>query len=404
MAAVEATSLSDAVVVADVVRFDDARLQVRIAIASVGDRRVPVVSWVVDASAEEPPVVAVARASDRCSLAVVVGAELSIVDLRDGTRSVIEEDVQWPAETNGEGVLAWGADGPSVVAAEAVGPRRLPLADGRELVLDVSVSCDDGFSGGDQSGAMFVTAPVGTSELDVASAQDALQAKLDEQAMVEHRAWARIEGPHPPAVLFDADESGAYGSTTVHWPVSEGPSGVIVRASTTRVVGLGRDETEIARPWFVGRDGAVRRLDVRLGNAPVCELPDGRWLMPGADELWCDSGHEPLHALGLDGRLSPWHPGPDVTTVSLLQEVAPDLLPPKPPQNLDDWPWLTAAHVAADGQRLVLLITDVPWKQRWDPGTEAGWAVVSLPSDGSGTPTLLAKGRRTAKHFSAIAL
>lgn len=235
-------------------------------------------------------------------------------------------------------------------------------------------------------------------------ARDELHAALDDQALNERRVWAQVEGPHPPAVLLDADESGVYGATNVHWPVAIGPSGVIVRASTTRFTGDGADETEIARPWFVRRDGAVRRLDVRLGNAPVCELPDGRWLMPGADALWCDSGSEPLHALGLDGRLTPWAPGEEVTTVSLLRAVAPDLLPPEPPRNLDDWPWLTAARLADGGQSIVLLITDVPWLQLWEPGIEAGWAVISLSPDGRGAPVLLAKGRRTSQCFSAIAL
>lgn len=391
--------VSEAVVIVDVERADTGRLDVSVQLTE-GGFRTPVVSWIADVPTNGLMVVAAERSPDRSCVAVVAGAELFRIDLRDGTRAVVDAGVSWPPY--GDGVIAWEDGSPLVMAVEADGPRRVPMHHGRTLVLDAPVSADDGFSGGDQSSMAGVAMPLGTSQDDVLRARDELHASLDDQALIERRAWVRIDGPHPPAALLDEDASGAYGYTNVHWPVSSGPSGTIVRRSTTRFTGGGAAETEIDRPWFVRPDGTVTTLNVRLGNAPLCELPDGRWLMPGADALWCDAGNEPLHALHLDGRLTPWNPDTPTSTASLLRAVAPDLLPPSPPENLDDWPWATSARLTGDGQRVVFLITEVPWSPLWDPEGTIAWAVVEVSADGSGTPLLLASGRRTPTRFAAI--
>jgi hypothetical protein len=385
-------------VVALVERSDDGRLEIAVELALEGTRT-RVATWSADDVADGPPAVAVARSPDRLGVAVLVGSGVSRVDLQEGTVSTVEVE-SLPGGDDPE--VVWDEGGPRVLRVETESPRRLPLTDGRVLALDAPVWSDDGFSGGDQNSSAGLMMPAGSSPEDVVRARDELHASLHADASVERRSWARVEGRHAPAVLFDEVASGTLGTTNVHWPVSEGRSGTLVRASSTRLSGGGAADTTIERPWFVGRDGAVRRLDVRLGNAPLCELPDGRWLLPGADALWCDAGNEPLHALGLDGRLSPWTADTAVSTEGLLRAVAPDLLPPDPPENLDDWPWLTAARATDDG--VVLLITGPSWFSAWDPDLEEVWAVVGLRADGRGAPILHARGRRTATRFAAVAL
>jgi len=323
----------EAVVIVDARRAAGGSVDVSVELTSDGARR-PIVSWNDEGAAGQPLVVATSRSPDRDLVAVLIGCELSRIDLRDGTRVVLERSVTWPPDE--DGVIAWNESGPIVLAVDAEGARHVPLPDRRILVVDAPVSADDGFSGGDQSSMAGVSMSLGASQDDLRKAAAELVATLDEQALIEDRAWARTEGPHAPSVLFDEKASGAYGYTNLHWPVSTGPSGTIIRSSTTQSIGGGAAETTINRPWLVHPDGAVTTFDVRLGNAPLCELPDGRWLLPGADALWCDSGNEPLHALGLDGRLTPWNPNGAISTSTLLQAVAPELLPADPPENLDD--------------------------------------------------------------------
>lgn len=350
------------------------------------------------------PVVQVQRSPDRSRLAVLVDSELFNIDLTALSTSDVVPVALDPAP-DGESVVVWNADGPGVVSLGDDGPHRLRLDDGRFLVLDAPAFIDDGFSGGDHGSGSMYRLPADMDSPEGVAVRAAVQEHLQRRAATRRPAVCCIEGDHTTAVLLDQLVLPPADVQSVHWPVTVGVSGIVVRTSRTRIADDGSDDTHILEPWFVAPDGAVRRIPERLGNAPLCELPDGRWLLFGADPLWGDAGNEPLHVFGLDGSVTPWTPaGAAVTTTSLLTDVGSDLLPAAPPENPDDWPWARAARVSSDEKHLMMLITDVMWTSEWDRTGDVGWAVVRVRLSGTAPPTLIASGLRNADHFETVAL
>ncbi len=400
MLAMEPGDVADAMVLVDAVRGGVGdEVDIEVALAD-GPSRTVVATW--QQRSASPRVVEAVRSPDRRSVAVLVGTELRQVDLRTGTCATVGTGVV-PSDAY-EVLLTWGDGGPRAVEPTGAARVELPTGDGRTLVATAPLEHDRGFSGGDHGSAAGFLMPLdaGLDEIEAARAEH--DAWIADEARAGRHDRVVVDGRHAPVVLLDERTTQKQGRVNVHWPVSVGPSGVIVRRSTSRADGRGSEHTTIDEPWLVRCDGTVERIPVRLGNAPLCELPDGRWLMPGADELWCDAGDEPLHALGRDGALSPWCPDREVSTTSLLRAVAPELLPTDPDPEPDDWPWATAARVSADGRDVVLLITGARWGPIWDEEEPVAWAIVRLRSDGRGAPSLLGKGRRTGERCTAVVL
>ncbi len=118
--------------------------------------------------------------------------------------------------------------------------------------------------------------------------------QADERASAAARHELVISVRRNGQVLFSPASAGrpATGTRLLRWPPIVSDAGVLLR----RTMEDARDEagrvhwgTETLTPWFVRRDGTVEELSFELGVSPLCVLPDGRYLLPGADPLWRDS-------------------------------------------------------------------------------------------------------------------
>lgn len=266
-----------------------------------------------------------------------------------------------------------------------------------EVTASGAVLDDDGWTDGHTTSTGGVAVPLGTSDAELAEALDRMQA--DERASAAARHELVISVRRNGQVLFSHASAGSAsdGYTMLRWPPIVSDAGVLLR----RTMEDARDEagrvhwgTETLTPWFVRRDGTVEELSFELGVSPLCVLPDGRYLLPGADPLWRDSFTEPLSALALDGKLeSLTAAGEPVSAPRLVRDVAPDWHVARE-ERQDEWdwfesyPWETdAARVDdATGQLRIRLVDD-----RTVDGA-LRWIVVDVPLGGGAASVLVDRG------------
>jgi len=201
------------------------------------------------------------------------------------------------------------------------------------------------------------------------------------------------------------------GVLCVHLPAVAGPAGVLIRRSITQdrvgpMGGYAGADTTMLGPWLVAPDGEVKELPFEMAVAALCELPDGRWLLPGRDPLWWDSYEEPLSALSPDGTTEELLVGGvPLTTRRLVEALAPDWLtagnPREPaPDPLDsDFPF-SAARARVDGNGVLRIQA---WDDDPDETTEAvRWLTVVVDLAGAETIALIDRGVSAAKRPAAI--
>lgn len=375
-------------------------------------------SWTVDIVDDSCEVV-VSRSPDRESVAVLVGPELRTIDLRDGALS--EPVVVAPLDRvalAADPLLDRGRDDPAIVWDENTIPAAirpgltralsLSLEPGWTLSLVGAAVVDGGHSGHMCSGS-GVFAADGESVHELWAALHERQAKtLGEE---ERFRCATVRRGRETLVH---EEAGLHrdGTTKLHWPPVVGPAGALLRRSrVTRVFddperGSGLvEDTEMGAPWLVTRDGEVRTIPVELGVSPLCELPDGRYLLPGNDALWRDGTDEELHVLDADGRVEPLLvEGAPVDPSRILGKLAPQLLP-TPEQREDETVCdPRAARIDPVSGDLIVLLAELPWETdaRRDPS--GPWAVVAVPLAPARSWRLLAIGDRRPGTHVAVAL
>lgn len=137
-----------------------------------------------------------------------------------------------------------------------------------------------------------------------------------------------------------------------------GPAGVLVRDAIETDDGT-RQRVSPQRPWLVRPDLTVVELPFELGVSPLTALPDGRWLLPGADPVWRDDLDEPLSLLTDLGGIEPLLAGGRPVPASrVLREATPALVSGLEPLDpAVDVPWSTvAARLDAEANELLLAI------------------------------------------------
>lgn len=171
-------------------------------------------------------------------------------------------------------------------------------------------------------------------------------------------------------VVHDERSSAEQGFVQLHGPALVGPAGVMLRQSIVSARDADPDEpdgrlawdTEMQHPWLVATDGAVTRLPFELGVAPLCVLPDGRFLLPGADPLWRDDCDEPLSALDHDGETEPLQVGGAPLTPSRIVELAESSWAPVRERDAAGWPLgdfpFDTQRARIDGDELIVLLAD----------------------------------------------
>ncbi len=347
---------------------------------------------------------------DGAHVAVLAGGELSVVSAVDGAVASAGT-LSPPPEPDGppfhstEPVIVWQPSGaPLVLRPGLEGPSLIPLQDGWEVRLHGAVEVDGGHTGHGSSWMGLMSEP-GTS----AEAMRAERARLDErEALVASRPiafglTAVRNGVEIP--VHEERRAPAEGVTKLHWPPIVGPRGVLLRRSVEtmdrQAGGRIRSDIEMQHPWLVTPAGAVRTLPFELGVSPLATLPDGRFLLPGADALWRDGRDEPLHALADGGRLEPVRlDGDPVSASAMLAAVAEDLLPAEPPEIPEDALWgFEAARVDAETGELVLLLAE-----DFEIADGVRWVVLTIALAGSGAPRLVARGEAPAGSRTVVVL
>lgn len=351
--------------------------------------------------------VLVSRSPHGRRAAVAVGRSVRTFDLVDG-HTMSSKPI---GHSEPSVIFGWTTDGIVVTRDTAArsGPD-LPLEDGWVLQADAQIDHDDGFSGGHMSSFLLG----GTEQ---ALAQDS-PAASDEPAV--HAAPA-VRATHRPAyrlsrggadVELPPTPAGPGELVTLNWPPVVGPAGVLVRHSVDRTLSPTEAESLSGHPWLAHRDGTVTTLPIELGVSPVCALPDGRFLLPGASELWLDDAEEPMATISPDGTVSTLLvDGAELSPVRILDAVAPDLLDVIPfdaPEHRqwrdDNGLWVKAARVTPNGSTLTILLAERSWPADWHSPEAAHWLVASVPLDGSGPIELVARGHRAEGHHLTIAL
>ena len=343
---------------------DQARL------ALFGDDGALLVEWTQD-DADDPEV---RRSTDGAIATIVAGEVITVVRLVDGaiaataragrgTEAILPLDERWTIEVAGELVLDGG---------------HTPFNSGRLFFIRWP-----------ESGAL----PPGEVEADIAWQRTGLAAAA---CVGIHRRIALRHDGGEVVVVHESTVPPVDGGEALLWPPVVGPAGVLLRHAIETDDGK-VNEIAPQRPWLVRPDRTVARLPFELGVSPLVAMPDGRWLLPGADPVWRDDYDEPLSVLAENGALEPLLVGDrPVPTSRVLREVAPELLAALAPVDRDDdVPWGTVdARLDPEADELHLAIAIVREDQ-------AATLIAALPLDGR-TPARLvdhiepAPGRRVA--------
>lgn len=377
----------------------------------------PLAAWSAGGGEGEEGYLLLSLSPDRAAVAVLAGGELRTLLLGDGAvpsrlarAPEPEELLPDPQDLD----LVWQPDG-TAVAWWPVGEGSLAaaLGHGWELSVEGAVILDEGHTG-HHSSSPRLSFRLGTPE----HVMEAEKARFRERSAVAARRPTafrlRARFGASETLVHEEERTPAEGVTQLHWPPVVGPLGVLLRRSvkTTRhelragdPFGGEREDTEMQCPWLVSPEGEVRALPVELGVSPLTALPDGRFLLPGADALWRDGRDEPLHTLSDDGRMEPVLLGGEpVTPTRLLATLAPDGLPEKPPDIPEDARWgFDQARVDPHTGELVLLLADGPWEDSMS-FERVRWLVVGIPLTGTGGPSLVARGEWPVGTLGAIAL
>ena len=246
-----------------------------------------------------------------------------------------------------------------------------------ELVLD-------GGHTGHQSGTLSFLwlGPGPRDEDEIARAH----AELADAALVPLTRRIAIRDGDRTMVVHEADRSPAAGGEALLWPPIAGPLGVLLRHAVVTDDGR-HSSAESQPPWLLALDGTITQLPFELGVSPLLAMPDGRWLLPGADALWRDGYDEPLSLLAADGGIEALLVGgAPVPASRVLREAVPELLAGLQPVDPDDdVPWETVgARLAADAGTLHLAVELVREENR------RAVVVAALPLDGTRPAHLLA--------------
>jgi hypothetical protein len=280
---------------------------------------------------------------------------------------------------------------------------RADLADGWSIEAVGPVVYDNGWTEGHTSSASSIAFAPATPQVDVDRALADVRREEAELADRQRLFRVTVRRGDIEVVVHEEHTSIRDGGMQLHWPPFVSRHGLLLRRTSEDArdasgrVQWGR---ETLSPWLIEPDGAVRTLPFALGVGPLCELPDGRWLLPGADALWRDSSAEPLSALALDGQVESLQFGDDtVDTARLVAALAPDWMPEVDADRdeyefLSEFPWavIRAAHDAASGE-LHLLLADAEPADGWEP---LRWLLVAIALDGSASPRLIERGERPA--------
>lgn len=337
-------------------------------LALFGDDGARIVEWVQE-DAHGPEV---RRSPDGAVATIAAGAIITAVRVNDGH------------------ILARCATGRGIEGT-------VPL-DGRwTLELTGELALDGGHTGFHQSWTLFVRWPgedPGEHEAEVAR----LRTELAAAASVGiHRRFALRCADHE-VVVHESDVAAVDGGEMLLWPPIVGPAGVLLRHAIETDDGS-ESLSEPQRPWLVRPDGSVTRLPFELGVSPLIALPDGRWLMPGADTVWRDDYDEPLSLLAEDGALEPLLVGGRPVAASrVLREAAPELLSALAPVAPGgDVPWGTVdarLDTASDELHMAIEI---------DGEDRPAVVVAALPLDGAAPARLVAHVEPTSRCEVAVA-
>lgn len=288
---------------------------------------------------------------------------------------------------------------------------RFELDDGWVLLVDGGVTDDGGFSGGhfSMTGGLAWTEEPSAEERAAATQQF----EAEEQARAATVRHVRIEACRGEVAVVLADEQNAPldGTVELYWPPMVSEAGLLLRHSRSSVTVDGRPrwDSESQHPWLIAPDGTVTQLPFELGVSPLCVLPDGRYLMPGADPLWRDDYDEPLSALAADGQLEPLQVDGQPLLPSQLVSLADASWAPERKRDEHGWPledfpfWAQRARI--DGDELILLLADFTigdWAEE-GPYVEEPlrWLIAAVKLDGTAL-RLIAHGTVATDESPAI--
>lgn len=275
--------------------------------------------------------------------------------------------------------------------------RTKQLDDGWEISVVGAVVDDGGWTGGHTSSSVGAMLPLGASADEVAAAIAEIDARRRAEAAVPHKLTVTLRRGDIEVLVHDEERSARDGTMELRWPPIVSETGVLLR----RTLEDARDEegrvqwgSTTLRPWLVRPNGVVEELPFELGVAPLCALPDGRYLLPGADALWRDSFAEPLSALGLDGRIETLQAaGQPLSAPRIVATVAPDWFVARAAEQ-DEWEWTEAFPWDADAARVDVGRGTLTVRLVDDRTQDAGvrWLLAEVPVDGSRAPGLAGRG------------
>ncbi|MDO9352375.1 MAG: hypothetical protein Q7T55_01680, partial [Solirubrobacteraceae bacterium] len=322
---------------------DGGTAEISLAVVLVDGTERELATWSTEIGAYDR--LALSRSPDGGRVAAVAGTAVRTFDVRDGVEVASSPIANSEPETV---VLGWPeVGGPAThVTSEAgeFGKRvgraadlaGFPIGGGWTIDVDGPIVDDGGFAGGYVSSSVGIGWSIGTP--DGQRSDDAASAReraIEASRLIPPSLRVRARRGDVAAEWSD-DVVGGERGAELNWPPIVGPRGVLFRRTGSVVeirepgspfdIGAGSSEGPLP-PWFVTNEGHAAALAVELAVTPVCALPDGRFLLPGASETWRDGGDEPMHAVTPDGVVEPWLVGGRTTKPSqLVALVAPDLL------------------------------------------------------------------------------
>ncbi|MBO9533725.1 MAG: hypothetical protein J7513_12205 [Solirubrobacteraceae bacterium] len=280
------------------------------------------------------------------------------------------------------------------------------LGEGWTLHATGRVVEQDFWTGGDFGGSVGFFAPVGTPADAFEAAKQAQLAELDadSDASIESRFEIRRDGV--VVELLDEVQTARGGVTAVHLPALVLRDGVLLRRTVTQdrtgpLGGYVGTDTTTLKPWLVSADGTVSELPFQLAVAPLCTLPDGRWLLPGTSPIWRDSYQEPLSALDPTGEAEIIEvAGERLSPLGLVEALVPQWLTESDREpHTDTFPFFVARAAMEDAARLRLQL----WDQEPDVAeTAVRWITATVGLEGALAPRLIARGRAAPAELGTL--
>lgn len=217
-----------------------------------------------------------------------------------GIATVVAGDVITVVRSRGATIVASCRSGRGIEAT-------LPLDESWTLEVTGELAVDRGQTGF-QSGSAFFVRWLGPEALSFRAHRAEVARQRAERAAAArvgiHRRFALRYDGGEAVVVHESDVPAAVGGEVLLWPPIVGPTGVLLRHAIEVDDGQ-KQEIAPQRPWLVRPDRTVAQLPFELGVSPLMAMPDGRWLLPGADPVWRDDYDEPLTFLDGTGALEP---------------------------------------------------------------------------------------------------